>query len=58
MVLTNGRVWVRLRVWQGGGVNDSDEYVAEKGDAKDFALWKVSDTSTKRPPICSTPSSQ
>lgn len=26
---------------QGGGVNDSDEYAVEKGDAKDFALWKV-----------------
>lgn len=26
---------------EGGGVNDADEYVAEKGDAKDFALWKA-----------------
>jgi cysteinyl-tRNA synthetase len=26
---------------EGGGINDADEYVAEKGDAKDFALWKA-----------------
>lgn len=26
---------------KGGGISDADEYVADKGDAKDFALWKA-----------------